>query len=245
MNDIYWHMGNMNTFFRKKLWFLVVLALLCAKTAIAENVDFIILGVITSDSQKDGIALVKNKKTGKVSAHQVGSELSTKTILSDVQRRHVTLLINNKPFRLEVGAEVATAENNTHPTNSSLHGNYNSSNDISEEGFERKGDTVRLTETYKENLIKNDLSQILMQAATEPFIKDEKIIGFSLWEIDKGSIYEKAGLINGDVITHINNQPLTDAGLAIKSLNQLRNAEDAVITYLRNGQEMNLNIKIQ
>ena len=52
------------------------------------------------------------------------------------------------------------------------------------------------------------------------------VSNLKLWDIEKDSIYEKAGFVDGDLITHINGTPLTGAGNAIKTLKSLRNAID-------------------
>ena len=64
-----------------------------------------------------------------------------------------------------------------------------------------------------------------MQAAAVPYTKNGKLIGFKLLEIDEGSIYNVAGIQNGDVITHINDLPINDAGAAIRALTKLKKAK--------------------
>ena len=75
-------------------------------------------------------------------------------------------------------------------------------------------------------------------------MKEGRLVGFKLLEIDSGSIYEVAGFQNGDVITHINEQPINDAGLAIRALRSLKTAANASFNYLRQNQPHELIIKI-
>ncbi|MBF0441816.1 MAG: PDZ domain-containing protein, partial [Oligoflexales bacterium] len=217
--------------------------LLVAEKGVSASLNFIVLGVITSEDKSGGVALVKNKATGKVSAHKVGKYIDKQTLLQKVSRRHVTILVDGtQAYRLEVGAEVPVSIS---PNSSQGAPSIAGTGVVKEDGFERVGGNVKVTTSYKDSLINDKLSQVLMQAATEPFVKDGKIIGFSLWDIEKNSIFEKMGLINGDVVTHINNQPLNDAGIAIRTLNQLKNTTNAVITYIRGGKEQTLNVEVQ
>ena len=112
-------------------------------------------------------------------------------------------------------------------------------------GLDKSEGELRIQSALKEKLVNEDLSKVLMQAATEPFIQDGSILGFKIWDIEPESIYEKAGFKNGDLITHINGNPLTDAGNAIKTLRSLRDSTDVNITYQTRGQEKNLRILVQ
>ena len=103
-------------------------------------------------------------------------------------------------------------------------------------GIERQGNTLRISRDLKENLIGKNLNKILMQAAAVPYTKNGKLIGFKLLEIDEGSIYNVAGIKNGDIITHINDLPINDAGAAIRALTKLKKANTAKFGYIRNNQ---------
>jgi type II secretory pathway component PulC len=69
--------------------------------------------------------------------------------------------------------------------------------------------------------------------------------GFQLLEIDAGSIYEKVGLTNGDVVTAINGQALSDVGNTIKMLHSLKDKTNADVTVLRGGREQTMQIVVQ
>ena len=79
-----------------------------------------------------------------------------------------------------------------------------------------------MTKSYKNKLVNEDLKSILMQARATPNIKNSYIEGFRIDLIIPGSIFEKAGVQNGDIVTNINGNPLDDAGGAISLLNSLK-----------------------
>lgn len=219
-------------FFRTMIFIFIFLQ---GHLAYGDSIEFIILGVITSNDTNRGIALVKAKKDNKVSAFKVGSKLDSDTTLTDVKRRHVELTIKGKPFIVNVGDDNLVSFKKRPVHTAKTQGGE----------LEKIGETVKITSAYKDHIIGKNLSQVLMQAATEPYLEDGRIKGFRLWEIDKDSIYERVGFSNGDVITHINEQPLTDAGNAIRILNQLKNAQSVNVTFLHRGMEKNLTISVQ
>jgi len=55
-----------------------------------------------------------------------------------------------------------------------------------------------------------NMSQILTQARALPFMEQGKTVGFRISEIVPGSIYERIGLQNGDVIQRINAMEVDD-----------------------------------
>lgn len=104
-----------------------------------------------------------------------------------------------------------------------------------EEGFERKGSNIEMTQAYKEKLLTVDFTQVLQDAKATPHIVDGQFKGFEISKVRANSIYEKAGLMNGDIIEEINGMPLTDVAQTIKLLQSLRNATSIDVRRVRNG----------
>ena len=65
-----------------------------------------------------------------------------------------------------------------------------------------------------------------MQAAAVPYTKNGNH-GFRLLQIDKGSIYDMAGLKDGDIVNTLTNYRIVDAGRVIKALSSLKTADMA------------------
>jgi type II secretory pathway component PulC len=84
-----------------------------------------------------------------------------------------------------------------------------------------------------------------MQAAAVPNYEGGRLKGFTLWEIDKGSVYELAGFQDGDVITAINGQELTDVGNTIKLLHSLKGESRADVSVTRAGTARTIKIEVQ
>ena len=70
-------------------------------------------------------------------------------------------------------------------------------------------------------------------------------MGFRLTNIKDNSIYQKAGLINQDVVKEINGVSLRDARQAISLLQSLRGESDIEIKVDRSGSIVNINMQVQ
>ncbi len=90
-----------------------------------------------------------------------------------------------------------------------------------------------------------NMGQILTQARALPYTEQGKTVGFKISEIIPGSIYEKIGLQNGDVIQRVNSQDVDDPSKFFQLYQGLKNESSISIDLLRNGQHQTLNYDIQ
>ncbi len=90
-----------------------------------------------------------------------------------------------------------------------------------------------------------NMSQILTQARALPYVEQGKTVGFRISEIVPGSIYEKIGLKNGDVIQQVNSQEVDDPAKFFQLYQGLRNERSITIDLIRGGQRQTLNYEIR
>ncbi len=90
-----------------------------------------------------------------------------------------------------------------------------------------------------------NMNQILTQARAVPFQEQGKTVGFKISEIVPGSIYEKIGLVNGDVIQRVNSQDVDDPAKFFQLYQGLRNERNISIDLIRSGQRTTLNYEIR
>ncbi len=90
-----------------------------------------------------------------------------------------------------------------------------------------------------------NLNQLLTQARALPYIENGKTVGFRMSEIVPGSLFEKIGLMNGDVIQGVNSQQLDDPGKFFQLYQGLKDEKNITIDVLRNGQRQTLNYDIR
>ena len=94
--------------------------------------------------------------------------------------------------------------------------------------------------TVSENELNEALSNLpllLSQARAVPYFRNGQSIGMRLFAIRSGSMYEKLGLQNGDIITSVNETSLSDPTQALRIFEQLKNERNIGLKMERNGQQ--------
>jgi len=90
-----------------------------------------------------------------------------------------------------------------------------------------------------------NMGQVLTQARALPVMEHGKTTGFRISEIAPGSIYEKIGLQNGDVVQRLNSQDVDEPGKFFQMYQGLKDEKHIAIDLLRNGQRQTLNYDIR
>ncbi len=82
-----------------------------------------------------------------------------------------------------------------------------------------------------------NLPLLLTQARAVPYFKDGRSIGLRLFAIKTGSLYEKVGLKNGDILKTINGNNLGDISQALKLFEQLKQERSISLILERDRQD--------
>jgi general secretion pathway protein C len=90
-----------------------------------------------------------------------------------------------------------------------------------------------------------DLNNILTQARAVPNFENGVAAGYKLFQIVPHSIYDQLGLKNGDVISGIDGQPVSDPGKAFELLNSLKTRSNLELQVTRNGKMQTNSYEIQ
>ncbi len=90
-----------------------------------------------------------------------------------------------------------------------------------------------------------NMGQMLTQARALPYQEQGKVVGFQISEIVPGSLYEKIGLKNGDVIQKVNSEDVNDPAKFFQLYQGLKNERNISIDLIRNGQRETLNYDIR
>lgn len=95
-----------------------------------------------------------------------------------------------------------------------------------------------------DNALEN-MSQLFTQIRAVPHFEGGESTGFRLFAIRRGSLFDKIGLKNGDIIRNINGQPMNDPTKALALLEELRNVSDLTVQVTRNRQDKTLSYSVQ
>jgi hypothetical protein len=205
-----------------------------------------VMGTIVQRQSEDNVALLK-LPGGAVKAVKRGAPISDQirvlTITSDyIEVRDGSAQVYRiQPDKFSVHAHKKNAAQ-THSVSQEI---QPAEDTFHEDGFERQKGRIKMTGIYRDKLIKEDLARVLMQATVEPFHENGMIAGFKISQIDAGSIYDKAGLLNGDIITHINDQELTSVANSIKLLQSLKGAQHMDVDIRRGEQRVRMTMDVE
>jgi type II secretion system protein C len=213
-------------------------ALGASSLAMAQNeTNFLVLGVIASEDETAGVALVKDTVSGQTFAARAGMKLSASAVLTGINEKYVSVRFGERTEKIAVGEQIASTGNSA----SSL----SAAPLAAAGGVERAGNVVRVAAAYRDHVLKGQLSKVLMQVAAVPHYVNGALEGFKLWDIDAGSIFDLAGFAEGDLVTSINGQALSDVGATIKLLQSMKDEPRADVTVVRKGVEQTLQIVVQ
>jgi general secretion pathway protein C len=95
-----------------------------------------------------------------------------------------------------------------------------------------------------DNALQN-MSQLFTQIRAVPHFEGGESTGFRLFAIRRGSLFDKIGLKNGDIIRNINSQPMNDPTKALAMLEELRNVSDLTVQVTRNRQDKTLSYSVK
>lgn len=85
----------------------------------------------------------------------------------------------------------------------------------------------------------SNLNEVLTQARCVPNIENGVSSGYKCFQIVPGSIYEKLGIHNGDIICGINGQGMSDPTKLFEMLGELKTANHVEICIKRDGKQAN------
>jgi len=104
----------------------------------------------------------------------------------------------------------------------------------------RPGSGIALS---KQDVTQNlgDLKSIMSQAVVRPFLVEGVQQGFVVSNIVPGSLYQKLGLQNGDVVVAVNSKKLEGADDILQLVNVMQAGGSVSVNLMRNGQNETIN----
>jgi type II secretion system protein C len=88
------------------------------------------------------------------------------------------------------------------------------------------------------------MAQLITEIRALPVIHDGTPNGYRLSDIQPGSLFEQIGLQDGDVLTAVSGQQLSDPAHALRLLGSLQNQANITLNVLRNGAPVQISYTI-
>ena len=184
-----------------------------------ENKQLGLIGTFLTDNEAP-YAIIENKKDGEQDVFEKNDSVFEAAKLVEIASDHVKIDRNGE-------IEILSIEDGS--TDSGTSGGESSGS----------GDTIQVDSAELDNALSN-LPVLLTQARAVPYFKDGASIGLRLFAIRPGSLFEKIGLKNGDILKSINGSSLADITQAIKLFEKLKEEKRIGLVLERNREEQSL-----
>jgi general secretion pathway protein C len=112
-------------------------------------------------------------------------------------------------------------------------------------GVKKLSDTEYQVDQSEIDRILQNLNEVSTQARIVPNFVNGQSNGFKLFSIQPGSIFQKIGLTNGDVIKKINGYEMNSPDKALELYQKLRDTKSIVIQMDRHGSDKTVNYQIR
>ena len=90
-----------------------------------------------------------------------------------------------------------------------------------------------------------NLPRLLSEARAVPYFRNGQSIGMRLFAIRRGSMYEKLGLKNGDILQEVNGTSVADPSQALKLFEELKSQKSIAVKLERNGESKAFNYSVR
>jgi general secretion pathway protein C len=112
-------------------------------------------------------------------------------------------------------------------------------------GIQQTGDNQFSVARGEVDSALENMSQLFTQVRAVPHFEGGQSVGFRLFAIRRGSLFDRIGLKNGDIIRSINGSEMNDPSRAVTLLQELRDAQTLDVEITRNQQPQRLSYTIQ
>jgi general secretion pathway protein C len=85
----------------------------------------------------------------------------------------------------------------------------------------------------------------MAQLRLRPHFQDGKPAGFVVGQVQKGSMFDQAGLKEGDVVVAINDEEVKTPNQLLKAYKEVSQDKELWLDVLRDGQEENVEIDLE
>lgn len=219
--------------------------------AIKSTLPLKLLGTIYGGDPYSGIALIENTSKRNQNSFFVGDLLTQNAKIIEIHREKVIIDRGDHREYIElerkqlVSKRRKKSSGSARPASKKIYATEPPPEAYKEEGFERQGNAITMSSDFRRKLLTSDFAKILQDAKAEPHLVGGELSGFRLTRIREDSIYQKAGLQNGDVVKEINGVSLVDTAQAIKLLNSLRGENDLEVRLERGGVVQTINLQVR
>ena len=210
---------------------LLVSCLIACVPRVSSGQDETLLldGVIVTQNPAESIALVRREGAARARPLRVGQEYSGFILLS-VSKHSVVLEGTDGPVRLYLSQEAALAD----ATGARDADNYEA--ETGEEHWIQR-DFSRIETRAR---LEKEIPVILSDTELTPRVEEGQVRGLELLRLPDGTVLSETGLLPGDVLRSINDEPLRGLDSLWKILARHQNGDELRVVVERRGEIVRL-----
>ncbi len=192
-----------------------------------------LLATVVADLPEYSSALIGGSgKSGRALGYKVGDSVGSEGRIVAIEQKKVCL---------DAGGCICMGEN----------ARLAEAGPTAEAGAEDSGGVTKLSDTkflvdrsFLEKQLGN-VETLASQIRASPKTEDGQIVGFRLSAIRKGSVFDKLGIKNGDVVHNVNGQALTSMETAMGVYGSLQNERGFNFEVTRRNQKMTIEYEVR
>ncbi len=212
---------------KKNKTIFIIFLILTVSIIFGENkINIRLTGTIISNN--DSYCLLKDNDSGNFNLLKTGKLLKNSLKIVKIRRDYIVLydfrqkdnynIYMGSDFNIEINKKQYEQRNNNQ---------YTEKTGKTEKRFFVKEKTFK---KYLENP-----TEILYSASAIPAYNGKSMIGYKIKNIKKGSMIERFGIRNGDIIIQVNGIPTTDMSSLFSFYNNINSIKQFAILVKRNG----------
>lgn len=182
-----------------------------------------LLGTVVGSEQKDSLAIIEEKDKRKQDRYRVGDSVQS-AVLKRILRGKVILSVQGRDKILTIEEEAASRRKS----------------EVARPEPIREGESITVKRSDVEKSLKN-VHQLLSQARVRPHFSEGKPDGLAITHIKRGSIFEKLGLKNSDVIKGLDGKEIKSPDDVLQMYEKLTVGSEVAIEIERGGEEQIIN----
>jgi len=186
------------------------------------SLDIDLVGTIVVNDASRSVAAIELKQEKKIEPFMIGDTILDRATVVSIARKKVVLK-NNASGELEYVGMKDEEDDNLKPVGA-------------DSGVKQVGNNRILIERTELNKSLANFNELLTQARAVPNIENGVVNGFKLFGVQPGSLYQKLGAQNGDIIKSVNGVEIKDPNTAMGLFQQLQTTNKLEFSIERNGE---------
>jgi type II secretion system protein C len=197
-----------------------------------------------ASSEGTDFAVFENTASGEQNVFAVGEKVFDGPRLVSVDPEGADVLLRGKKRRYEIEEEGPDTGRGGQHGNGDKSGK-NRKNVEAGSGVKKTGEGAYLVDRREVEHAVSNLNEVITQARAVPVLQEGKSAGFKLFGIRPNSIFQKIGLVDGDIVQRVNDTELTDPSKAVGLLEEIQSMDQVRVNFVRSGKQQTFTYTIR